>query len=508
MRRALFKSIFANWTGLFVNMAVGFFLTPFILHRLGDTAFGLWVLMTTLTGYYGLLDLGIRNAIIRYVARFVANQDYDDLARVASTSFVAYMGVCIAVLGTTGLVTSQLHRLVSVSPEWLHTAKLLLLVVGAGTALGFPLGMFGGLLEGLQQFTWVSGVQVVASLIRTGLTVWALERGGGILAVACITVALNLVSSAVYVVVAFRQCPRLKLQWHYAQKSTLRMLFGFGIVTVWVGVGTALRFQTDSWVIAAFISIPAVSMFSISSKLVTYAGGVVQVMAQVFTPLSSHFDATGDISQLQRVMIIGNRYASLVILPITTIFVVLGRTIIRVWVGPQYLPTYPVLVILTLPLALGLMQAASTKVLYGMARHAMLARVLVLEGVSNLVLSILLLRWFGIIGVALGTAIPMACTNILFLPQHLCRILGLRLKIFLQETYVYPLLVTMPLPVALWAADVLIPVKSYWSLCMELLIGAIPYGVGLLIYFNRKERPEQMESAAWSQVLSPGLGPK
>ncbi len=64
MRLRALKNVLANWLGLGTTMVVGFLLTPFILHKLGDTAFGLWVLLTTFTGYYGLLDLGLRNSII------------------------------------------------------------------------------------------------------------------------------------------------------------------------------------------------------------------------------------------------------------------------------------------------------------------------------------------------------------------------------------------------------------------------------------------------------------
>jgi O-antigen/teichoic acid export membrane protein len=45
------KNVGSNWLGLFVNMAVGFFLAPFILRKIGDEAFGLWVLVFSLTGY-------------------------------------------------------------------------------------------------------------------------------------------------------------------------------------------------------------------------------------------------------------------------------------------------------------------------------------------------------------------------------------------------------------------------------------------------------------------------
>jgi len=459
--------------------------------------------MGTVSGYYGLLDFGIRNAVIRYVARYAASNEQKELSAVVSTSLFTYGGLCIVLLALTGLTTWKLEWLIHISDDWSHSAKLLLITFGAGTALGFPLGVFGGVLEGLQRFTWINGVQVVAALVRAWLVVFALERGYGLLTIACITVTLNVLSSAIYIPVVCHFCPYLQLKWRNVSKAALRMLAFFGFVTVWVGIGTTLRFQVDALVIGAFISVPAISLFSISSKLVLYAGDFVQNMASVFTPMSSHFDARGDMSQLRRILVIGNRYASFVILPITLILVILGKTIIRVWVGPRYLATYPVLVILILPLTLGLMQAVSTKVLYGMARHQLLARVLTIEGVANLVLSIVLLHWYGIVGVALGTAIPMACTNLLFLPRHLCRLLGLRMREFLRAAYVYPIIVSIPLGFVLWVADHLIEYKAYSTLLLELTLGVIPYGVGLLIYFAHEERFRQLsvsvvEAADWS----------
>ena len=40
------RNIGSNWLGLAVAILVGFFLSPFILHKLGDEAFGLWILVS------------------------------------------------------------------------------------------------------------------------------------------------------------------------------------------------------------------------------------------------------------------------------------------------------------------------------------------------------------------------------------------------------------------------------------------------------------------------------
>jgi hypothetical protein len=54
------NNVASSWGGLAVNIAVGFFLSPFIEHNLGDRASSLWILIFSMTGYYGIFDSGIR----------------------------------------------------------------------------------------------------------------------------------------------------------------------------------------------------------------------------------------------------------------------------------------------------------------------------------------------------------------------------------------------------------------------------------------------------------------
>jgi membrane protein required for beta-lactamase induction len=111
------------------------------------------------------------------------------------------------------------------------------------------------------------------------------------------------------------------------------------------------------------------------------------------------------------------------------------------------------------------------------------------EGIVNLILSIVLVHYFqraghgpyyGIYGDALGTAIPLACTMTLFMPWHLCRQLGIRMRTYLREAYVLPLLITAPLVGALLLMRRWFQPHSYPQLALQLLIAAVVYGLGLL----------------------------
>jgi O-antigen/teichoic acid export membrane protein len=298
-----------------------------------------------------------------------------------------------------------------------------------------------------------------------------------------------------------RLVPHLEYRWVHVEGAMLKTLATFGLVTFWVGIAHTLRFQFDAIVVAGFLSLQAVTMFSLGSKLVSYVMMVVQSLAQVFTPMSSEFDAAGNRQQLRRVLLLGNRYSSLVMFPLAALMLVLGKTLLRVWVGAAYLPSYPVLVILIVPMAMYLAQAASTKVLYGMAKHQMMAKVLLAEGVANLILSIVLLKWYGIYGVALGTAIPMAITSLFFFPQHLCRLLNLRLSEFLRDSFLHPIMMALPLAATFWLADRWLSPTAWPGLIGVLSLGGLVYGLELVVYLIIVERPENMTSSEWTGSL-------
>jgi hypothetical protein len=94
----IIKNVSSSWFALGTSVVVGFFLWPFILHRLGEDAAGIWVLIFSITGYYGIFDLGIRSSVIRYVAKAKATNDPAQASRLVSTSLFSYSCIGAATL--------------------------------------------------------------------------------------------------------------------------------------------------------------------------------------------------------------------------------------------------------------------------------------------------------------------------------------------------------------------------------------------------------------------------
>ena len=482
----ILKNVGSGWFSLGVNVLVGLFLSPFILHHLGDDAFGLWILIFSLTGYYGLFDLGIRSSIVRYVAKYSATGESEELNRLINTAMFSYGVIGIVSILITLVAAYYVNSIFRIPAEFVTTARWLLLMVGASVSLGFPLGVFSGVLEGIQRFYLLYLVNITSTILRAVLIVVALQRGGGLLTVAFITVSLPLLNQLVNAVAAFHQL-KIRLSYRYVNRASLKRIASYSGTTFVIIVAGRLRFKTDALVIGTFLSASAITYFTIGSRLVDYASEVVGSLAQIFIPMSSQSQAKGDLEGLRTILLVGNRACALIIFPITAVLTILGKSIIEAWVGPKYVATsYPILLVLLYPTTLMLAQSASGRTLWGLAKHRTWAWVVLAEGIANLILSVVLVRPYGIMGDAIGTAIPLACSMIFFLPQHVCRLLGIKLRTYLYRAFVFPLALCIPL------VTVLLLMKQWYvphhlgQLVVQLAIGGLVYGLALAWSFWTK----------------------
>jgi O-antigen/teichoic acid export membrane protein len=197
--------------------------------------------------------------------------------------------------------------------------------------------------------------------------------------------------------------------------------------------------------------------------------------------MSGQSDAKGSRDQLRQIFIMGNRACALAVFPISATLIILGKSVITAWVGARYVTaSYPVMLTLLIPSTFFLAQSASPRILFGMARHKILAWITSMEGIANLILSIVLIQHYGIVGDALGTAIPLTCTSLFFYPRHLCRLLDVRVGTFLRQAYALPLMLCLPtIACLLWMRHWFFA-SNYLQVGMQILIGLLPYGLGLI----------------------------
>jgi O-antigen/teichoic acid export membrane protein len=455
--RRIVQNILSNWVALAVTTIVGFFLAPFIVHRLGNVAYGVWILVVSLTSYMNLLDLGLRGAVMRFVSKGYARGDHAEANEAVSGALWIRLWISLAIVLASVLFAVVFPR-VFAAPATMHQqARLAILVTAATVALSLWCGVFGGVLAALHRYDLLSAVTMVQTTFRAAGICWLLLHGHGILALALWDLATAVVANGLLVVLSFHSYPRLRISLRIPGKAVVAKLWTYSLYAFLINVAVQVAYYTDNLVVGAFTSASAVTFYAIGGTLIGYARQIVSSVTTTFTPLASSFEAQGLENDLRRLLVHGTRAALIVSLPIEAALFLRGHTFIRLWMGAQYAhPSGTVLQILLLSLIVSSANTTSGGIVYGMEKHKRVALWAVLEAAANLGLSIFLVRRIGINGVAWGTTIPSLIVEFVLWPPYICKLVGMEVRTYLWQTWIRTFLAVLPFSLACYFCEL------YW----------------------------------------------
>jgi O-antigen/teichoic acid export membrane protein len=448
LHRSPFRSLLSNWIGFFISACIAFFISPFVVKHLGNSAYGVWVLIGSLTGYLGLLDLGVRSAVTRYVSRFHALEDHREASRVASSALMIFVGagvLAILVSVVLAVFAVDAFRLPSTHQE---AARVMLTIAGVNIAVSLISGVFGGILVALQRFDVTNLVEVVSGILRAAAIVVVLLRGHGLIALAVVQLLFAVANCVIYAGTSIREYPQLRVNFRNCDLQHLRIIFSFSVYAFLITISMKLVFYTDSIVIGAFLPVSMITFFAIAGNLLNYSRDLISGISTIAAPKASGMDAEGDIEGVRRVLLKGAQFGTMVILPIALTFILRGKTFIRLWMGAQYAEqSGHVLWILTLASIFIAGEAATGSTMVGIGKHKPIATVYLGEAFCNLGLSVALIHSMGIYGVAWGTTLPSLAKTFLFWPWYVWRVLRIPMWKYVSANWLRPAIGIAPFAV-------------------------------------------------------------
>jgi len=441
--RTVLRNIFSTWAGYAVTLLVGFLLAPFVVHHLGTSNYGTWTLLSSLTGYFGLLDLGLRQSVGRFVARHMALSDDAGVNRTI-TNALALLGAAGAAAFLGAIILGSSVGIFHIEERFQSDARLALLIAGATISIALPMSVFNAVLFSLERFDVITGITILGALTRTTLILSALSRGHGMVALAVVTLLSGSLEYTLAALCAKKMYPPLRPRLAFIERACCKQLFTFGIYRfIWI-VANQLIFYTDSVVIGIFLNTAAITYYAIAGSLINYGRNIISLTADTFFPTASHLDAHSDAAGLRNLLVDGTRITLTIGLPLCMGFMFLGKQFIVLWMGPAYAVSSLYLIVLAIPQFTSMPQYISAMILVGMARHKKLAFVVMAEGIANLLLSIILIRRVGLIGVAWGTAIPHLLSTGVVIPILTLRALDMRWRDYFLRAFLRPLVAAAP----------------------------------------------------------------
>ena len=452
----MFKNICSNWARNVLGIVVLMHLTPFVIGKLGEDVNGVWVTIVSSTLILKQLILGVPMATVRYLAEAIAKKDVPGANRALSTCLVMCLtlGAAAALVGV-GLYFGFEQLLLgregfqALSPEVLESARWAFIVLVAQVAIGFAARLPYGMFDAHHDFVPRNVVMLGELAMRYVLTLILLSYKASLVLLAGVQVACMLTEFAVALYLTRRRYPELSFSLRSFDRSLIRGVLAFSLFAMLLNLGALFAFRIDALVVGSNIGPAAVTYYDTGNKfwepLMEFVIGIGVVVMPKATALSTQ----GRSADLRALYLQWSKIALSLVLCVSLYLIVLGPEFLAWWVGPDYQErSGPVLQVIMISAIVFLpARGVALPILMGLSKPKAPALAFLAMSLVNVALSIKLVDRYGLLGVALGTAIPN-----LFFAAYLVFLTARELEVGLGQWLTYVggrVLIGLPIPIAL-----------------------------------------------------------
>lgn len=426
-----------NYVVIFLNTVVGLLYTPYMLRMMGQSEYGLYSLVASVIAYLTVLDLGFGNAIVRYTAKFRAEKKTEEQYEMFGMFFLLYLVIGIIAFGIgLGLYfnvdTLFGHTMTAVE---LDRARIMMLLLVANLAFTFPMSIWGSIIQAYEDFVFQKSLNIIRIILNTAVMICLLHFGYKAVAMVVVQTIFNVLT----LVLNFIYCRR-KLNIHIYFRFK-HFHWGFlkevAIYSFWIFLNAIIDrvyWSTGQFVLGAMVGTAAVAVFAIAIQLEGMYMQFSTAISSVFLPKVTAMVATNrSRKEISDLFIRTGRIQYIVLAYILSGFIIFGRQFIELWAGAGYSDAYIISLLFFIPLTVPLIQNLGITILQ--ARNEMKFRsvLYIIIALVSLAMQIVLTRYFGGIGCAMGVSGALVVGQILIMNVYYRRRQELDIKTFWKE---------------------------------------------------------------------------
>ena len=357
------KGAFLNYTTIVLTNVIGLIITPFILNHLGSAEYGIYLTIGALVGTISLLDFGLNNTIVRFVAKYKAEKDDKGQENFLATAMLLYIliSTIIVTIGIIfyGYIDSYFTKM---NPQEIEIAKTIYIIFIFNLAVGLPGGALTGICYGYEAFVFPKSLNIARYILRSATVVTVLIFGGKSIALVVIDSIFNILIIIITSYYVFNKLS-VKIKLHELSIKFIKHIFSYSTWIFVFALVSIFQWKAGHWVLGRICTPEVLSIYGIGIVLGTYYGAFSTAISGVFLPRATKMsvdNASGE--ELTDMMIKIGRLSFIVLMFILTAFILFGKQFVFLWVGAElgddgsyqsWLIALMIMVAYTLPLVQG-----------------------------------------------------------------------------------------------------------------------------------------------------------
>ena len=472
---AILKNATSNYARQIIQIAIFVLLTPFIVAKLGTDNFGLWSLIQATIGLLGLMDMGFSTSVVKYVAEARGLGDRERLRRLTSTFFWQYAGLGLITMVATVVLVPFVPQILGIPPDRARSAQVVFALIGLRAAQGLPLGLFAGILVGYQQQLLSNICRVLGTASYGLLAWWALSVSPTIETLAWVSLGTGLFANLVSLVFCIRAAPGVSLSPANFRWSLLGEISSFSLWFFLIQVSLLLATRVDTIIINAVMPLAAVAVYTVAIRVAERASSLCRQLTNTLTPVIAELKGAGEEKNIRAVFLKGSMLAVAASVPMLAGLAWLAEDIGGVWMGEEFRASATPCRLLLAAALVGIIHGNTENVLSMTGHQRYLALATIGGQIMNLILTLILVRHWGLAGVALATLLAQVTVQIFFVQARG----GSLYHIGLMEYYGRVLWPSIPGAIAcvgsIWGLSLILKPTSLLSIAILLAVGGFAF---------------------------------
>ena len=480
MANSIKKGAIISYVSIFLNIVISLVYTPWMIHQIGVSDYGLYSLVSAFLGYF-MLDFGLSGTITRFVAKYRAEGNETKVANMLGLTAKVYFALDTIIFIVLFVLYFFLSEIFGggLTPAEIEKLKILYCIAGTFSVLSFLFKPVSGAMMAYEYFVANKSLDM---LVRVGTVVFIvilLLFGGNVYHLVFITGFVGFFAALLRYLIFIRKS-RLKINWKYFEKAELIGLFSFSVWVLVMQLSQMFRLSLIPTILGICSNTTEISVFSVGKGLEGMVYTISAALNGLFLPMVSRLVQSNDKNSIMKLMINVGRIQLYIILLIFTVFIVFGKSFITLWVGDTFHGSYYVFLFLVFVNIISLTLHIAMDIVYAENKIRHIAMRVLISSLLGLVLSIIIAPKYGAIGCAASTGIALVLTQILYLDFYQRR-MGLDIPYFFKQCH----LKIVPL-VTVYAISAFFICQLYYLenwLLLFFSIAAYTLGYSLMVWF-------------------------
>jgi len=430
------SAIIIAYVSIFVNVLSNLILTPYYLKYLGINDYGLYQTIFSVAQYLLILDLGIGTVLTKYITKFRLNNSKKEEENFAFHIAMIVILITIIIVVAGIVIGNNLGSIFNrLSPEELVTGKMLLYWMIFQVAGTFVFQYLNGVMLSYEKYFISKSITLLQLIMKTVFIAFFITLGAGVLGIVYGDV-LVLMVCCILLAVFIRRKTQFKIKFHYYDKESMKSSLTLMIALLMQSVVLYLNNTIDKTILGIMISSEAVAVYSIAMNFITMYMAFPTQLGSVYLPQTTKLvESKATKEELTDIVIRPGRWQFILSGGFLCGFLLFGQQFILLWTGTDVIMTWSIALIIMASLLISNIQLNVLNILTAMNRRLFRSVTTLIFAAANVILTIFMVKKYGIIGAPISTAICYIFGYIIILNIYYKKSIGLNIGRMFKEIF-------------------------------------------------------------------------